>query len=123
MICYYAREYRDRWEELFAAREYRDRWEELFADSTHGEHLQLRGDEWSIVPTSKLVMFLIAVGQNDLATDVTDVIVRGLERDIEHLPIRESYWLHDTKSKEVWAFSFLLKFYQWPDKAVKKKQL
>ncbi|MCR9541516.1 ATP-binding protein [Vibrio alginolyticus] len=108
MICYYAREYRDRWEELFA-------------DSTHGEHLQLRGDEWSIVPTSKLVMFLIAVGQNDLAADVTDVIVRGLERDIEHLPIRESYWLHDTKSKEVWAFSFLLKFYQWPDKAVKKK--
>lgn len=108
MICYYAREYKDRWEELLS-------------DSTHGEYLQLRGDEWSIVPTSKLVMFLIAVGQNDLAADITEVIVRGLERDIEHLPIRESYWLHVTKSKEVWAFSFILKFYQWPDKAVKKK--
>ncbi|MEZ7205341.1 hypothetical protein [Pseudoalteromonas sp. DY56-GL79] len=108
MICYYAREYKDRWEELLA-------------DSTHGEHLQLRGDEWSIVPTSKLVMFLIAVGQNDLAADVTDVIVRGLERDIEHLPIRDSYWLDEIKPTEVWAFSFLLKFYQWPDKAVKKK--
>ena len=108
MICYYAQEYKDRWEELLS-------------DSTHGEHLQLRGDEWSIVPTSKLVMYLIAVDQNNLAADVTDVIVRGLERDIEHLPIRESYWLEETKSTEVWAFSFLLKFYQWPDKAVKKK--
>ncbi|OCH27053.1 hypothetical protein A6E12_00635 [Aliivibrio fischeri] len=108
MICYYAREYKERWEELLA-------------DSTHGEHLQLRGDEWSIVPTSKLVMFLIAVGQNDLAADVTDVIVCGLERDIEHLPIRDSYWLDKIKPTEVWAFSFLLKFYQWPDKAVKKK--
>jgi len=108
MICYYAQEYKDRWEELLS-------------DSTHGEHLQLRGDEWSIVPTSKLVKYLIAVDQNNLATDVTDVIVRGLERDIEHLPIRESYWLEETKSTKVWAFSFLLKFYQWPDKAVKKK--
>lgn len=108
MICYYAKEYKNRWEELLS-------------DSTHGEHLQLRGDELSIVPTSKLVMYLIAVGQNDLAADVTDVIVRGLERDIEHLPIRESYWLEEEKSTDVWAFSFLLKFYQWPDKAVKKK--
>ena len=108
MICYYAQEYKDRWEELLS-------------DSTHGEHLQLRGDEWSIVPTSKLVVYLIAVDQNDLAADITDVIVGGLERDIECLPIRESYWLDGTKSTEVWAFSFLLKFYQWPDKAVKKK--
>lgn len=108
MICFYAREYKDRWEELLSA-------------STHGEHLQLRGDEWSIVPTSKLVMYLIAVDQKDLAADVTDVLVGGLERDIEHLPIRDSYWLDETKSSEVWTFSFLLKFYQWPDKAVKKK--
>lgn len=108
MICYYAREYKDRWEELLS-------------DSTHGEQLQLRGDEWSIVPTSKLVMYLIAVDQNGLAADVTDVLVGGLERDIEHLPIRDSYWLDETKYSEVWTFSFLLKFYQWPDKAVKKK--
>jgi len=67
------------------------------------------------------VMYLIAIDQNDLAADITDVIVGGLERDIEHLPIRESYWLEETKSTDVWAFSFLLKFYQWPDKAVKKK--
>jgi hypothetical protein len=105
----------------YYAEEYKNKWEELLSDSTHGEHLQLRGDEWSIVPTSKLVMYLIAADQNNLAADVTDVIVRGLERDIEHLPIRESYWLEETKSTEVWAFSFLLKFYQWPDKAVKKK--
>jgi len=108
MICYYAQEYKDRWEELLS-------------DSTHGEHLQMRGDEWSIVPTSKFVMYLIAVDQKDLASDVTDVIVGGLERDIEHLPIRNLYWLDRTKSSEVWAFSFLLKYYQWPDKAVKKK--
>lgn len=108
MICYYAQEYKNRWEELLS-------------DSTHGEHLQLRGDEWSIVPTSKLVMYLLAVDQSDLAVDITDIIVGGLERDIEHLPIRESYWSDKTKSTEVWAFSFLLKFYQWPDKAVKKK--
>ncbi|WP_210455656.1 hypothetical protein [Vibrio crassostreae] len=108
MICYYAKEYKDRWEELLS-------------DSTHGDHLKLRGDEWTIVPTSKLVIYLTSIDQNDLAADITDVIVRGLERDIEHLPIRDSYWFDDTKPDEVWGFSFLLKFYQWPDKAVKKK--
>ncbi|MEH6443200.1 MAG: hypothetical protein V7784_04810 [Oceanospirillaceae bacterium] len=105
----------------YYGKEYKNRWEELLSDSTHGENLQLRGDEWSTIPTSRLVTYLIAVDQKDLAADITEVLIGGLERDIEHLPIRESYWLDETKPTEIWAFSFLLKFYQWPDKAVKKK--
>ncbi|SDJ51910.1 hypothetical protein SAMN04488540_10956 [Ferrimonas sediminum] len=107
-ICYYAREYSNRWEELLS-------------DTTHGGSVRLKGDEERIIPTSKLVMYLIAAGQENLAVDITNVLVTGLERDIEHLPIRGSYWIENEKPVEVWAFSFALKYYQWPDKAIKKK--
>lgn len=91
-------------------------WEQLYNESMSGQPLKLRGDEWILVPTSKLVVFLISAGQIDLAEEITEAIVSGLEADISNLNLGEKYWLENSIDENTIGIKMLYEYYKWPDR-------
>ncbi len=98
---------------------YSAQWEKLLSDSTHGERLKLRGDEWGIVPTSKLVIYLLAANQSELAVDVTEVLIQSFESEIQHLPKEPCHWTKNAIASNQLGFKLLLTYFRWPDRVMR----
>lgn len=100
------------------ARLYSSNWESLLRDTIGGDSTASQGT-WIIVPSSKLVVYLIAAGQAGLACEVTEAMLRALEDEIAHLPLPALHWYdHPVKSDQI-AAKLLLLYYKWPDRVAR----
>lgn len=95
---------------------YKSRWGNILRDTMSPGSSRLQRDENIIVPSTQLVTFLISADQIDLAVEITEVMVSGLEGDIAHLPLTELYWKEQPVSLEAAPLHLIYLHYKWPDR-------
>ncbi len=95
---------------------YKNKWENLLRDTMTPGLQGLQRDETIIVPSTKLVTYLVSAGQTDLAVEITEVMVSSLEGDIAHLPLTKLYWYEKPVSLEVAPLHLIYLHYKWPDR-------
>lgn len=103
------------------AKIYSSEWKQLLTETTVGESIEVKGNEWVVVPSSQLVAYLLAAGQSDLACQVTEVMLASLEAEISHLPISPLYWYQTPVSTERISSRMLLLHYKWPDRFIRRR--
>lgn len=94
---------------------YKNKWEDLLRDTISSGSSRPIEDETIIVPSTQLVMYLIAADQIDLAVKITEVMVNSLEGDIEHLPLTKQYWYDQPISLDEVPLHLIYIHYKWPD--------
>lgn len=100
---------------------YSSEWEQLLTETTVGESIKLRGNEWVVVPSCQLVSYLLAAGQSDLACQVTEVMLASLEAEISHLPITPLHWYQTAVPRERISSRILLHYFKWPDRFIRRR--
>lgn len=100
---------------------YSAEWKQLLTDTTVGESIKLRGNEWVVVPSCQLVSYLLAAGQSELACQITEVMLASLEAEISHLPISPLHWHQTPVSSERISSKILLLHYKWPDRFIRRR--
>lgn len=95
---------------------YSDCWEEFLIETTRSNKVDPLSKGWIRVPRDTLVKYLIAAKQYDLASEITEVMLGGVEREIEHLPISSLHWDDIPTADDQIAKKLLLLYYQWPDR-------
>jgi len=103
------------------AKIYSSRWSELLKDSLHGEDLIIRGDKSIVVPTDRLVLYLISAGEYDKAVEVTEVMVSSIEEETDHLALEPCYWSEELIKLDAIAYSLLLQSFFLPDRVMRLK--
>ncbi|GFO73061.1 hypothetical protein BJAS_P3638 [Bathymodiolus japonicus methanotrophic gill symbiont] len=98
------------------AKIYKSDWKTLLIDTTKGELITLRRNEWVVVPTSQLVSYLLSAEQPDLACRITEVMLESLENEIAHLPISSLHWYEQPVLSDQVASRLLLLYSKWPDR-------
>lgn len=100
---------------------YSSEWKQLLNDTTVGEGIRVRGNEWVVVPSCQLVSYLLAAGQLDLACKVTEVMLASLEAEIEHLPLSPLHWYQLATPRDLLSSKILLHCYKWPDRFIRRR--
>lgn len=100
---------------------YSSRWKQLLSDTTMGESIRIRGNEWVVVPTAQLVSYLLSAGQPELACQVTEAMLESLEAEISPLPISPLHWYSTPVAKERISSRILLLHYKWPDRLIRRR--
>lgn len=95
---------------------YKNKWENILRDTMSPGSSRLQRDETVIVPSTKLVTYLVAADQVDLAVEITEVMISSLEGDIAHLPLTELYWYEQPISLEAIPLHLIYLHYKWPDR-------
>ena len=103
------------------AKIYSNKWSDLLKDSLQGESLKVRGNEWLVVPTDRLVQYLIAAGEYDKAAEVTEVMVSSIEQETAHLALEPCYWTEEPVKFDAIAYNLLLQNFFLPDSAIRLK--
>lgn len=101
------------------AKLYKKNWQSFLKDSLVGEKSNSNLVDWFYTPSSGLVKFYIAVGEHELAKNVTETMLECLEEEIAHLPLSELYWSQSELSQKDISSHILLEFYKWPDKVAR----
>lgn len=96
-------------------------WKQLLTETTVGDSINLRGNEWVVVPTCQLVSYLLAAGQSGLACQVAEVMLASLEAEISHLPISPLHWYQTAVPSERISSRILLLNYKWPDRFIRRR--
>lgn len=100
---------------------YKKDWKKFLTDTLSSSEMRLRGDEWLMVPTAQLVKFLFAVGEKNLACDVTEVMLSSFLEEIKHLNLSPSYWIGEPIKKSEISSKLLLLYSKWPDHLARLK--
>jgi hypothetical protein len=95
---------------------YSKEWEKLLRNTMAPGSSSLEKAGTIIVPSNKLVTYLVAAGQVDLAAKITEVMVGSLEGDIAHLPLTALYWYEEPVSLEAAPLHLIYLHYKWPDR-------
>ncbi|CAK3008346.1 NACHT domain protein [Vibrio crassostreae] len=95
---------------------YKNKWENILRDTMSAGSSKVQRDEAIIVPSTQLVIYLVAAGQLDLAAEITEAMVSGLEGDIAHLPLNELYWYKQPIEKRLAPLHLIYLHYKWPDR-------
>lgn len=103
------------------AKIYSNRWSDLLKDSLQGENLKIRGNESVVVPTERLVQYLIAAGEYDKAVEVTEVMVSSIEQETIHLALEPCYWTEEPVKFDAIAYNLLLQNFFLPDRVMRLK--
>jgi hypothetical protein len=103
------------------AKIYSNKWSDLLKDSLQGESLKVRGNEWLVVPTDRLVQYLIAAGEYDKAAEVTEVMVSSIEQETAHLELEPCYWTEEPVKFDAIAYNLLLQNFFLPDRVMRLK--
>jgi hypothetical protein len=95
---------------------YSEQWENLLRDTMEPGSARLQKDENIVVPSTQLVIYLVAAGQLGLATELTEIMVTSLEGDIAHLPLTKLYWYEEPVLFHNVPFHLILLHFKWPDR-------
>lgn len=95
---------------------YSGSWKAFLKDTLGAGAFSSSGDEWVIVPTVKLVIFFLAVKQPALAQSVVEVMLKILEDEVSHLPIKALHWRDTPVSRGSISRELLLCYWRWPDR-------
>ncbi len=75
--------------ELFA-KEYRDRWQDFISDTCRPALSY--SSEQLVIPHNRLVQYLVAVGQVDLAKEITDTLISIVQEEMADQPLKKPSW-------------------------------
>ncbi len=95
---------------------YKNKWESILRDTMSSGPSRFDREETILVPSNRLVTYLIAANQTSLAAKVTEAMVSSLEGDIAHLPLSELYWYRQPISLETAPLHLIFIYYKWPDR-------
>ena len=98
---------------------YKKNWQSFLKDSLVGEKSNSNLVDWFYTPSSGLVKFYIAVGEHELAKNVTETMLECLEEEIAHLSLSELYWNEKEFLQSEISSHILLWYYKWPDKVAR----
>lgn len=99
---------------------FKDLHEDFIFQSTTRDAIR-SSNSWIIAPSSQLVSFYLAADKPELAVEVTNVMVKNLEAEIEHLELAPLIWKDlAVPDNEVAAHLCMLHF-EWPDRLARKK--
>ena len=101
------------------AKLYKKNWQSFLKDSLVGEKSTSKLADWFYTPSSRLVKFYIAVGEHELAKNITETMLECLEEEIAHLPLSELYWSQNEILQTDISSHILLEYYKWPDKVAR----
>jgi hypothetical protein len=98
------------------AQTYKRTWENLLQDTVSQSSSILERNQTIVVPSTQLVVYLIAADQIELAREITEVMVSGIEGDIAHLPLTNLCWYEQPVSLADAALHLIYLHYKWPDR-------
>ncbi|MFC1750166.1 AAA family ATPase [Pseudomonadota bacterium] len=95
---------------------YKRDWRIFLHDSLSDGSFNSRESKWVIVPTCELVKLFLAIGQSNLAIEITEVMVKCLEDETSHLPLPPLQWIQAPIPQNEIASRLLLLYFKWPDR-------